>query len=44
MRAKFDAYHEGALRGAAEYLQAVADADASTGTDWTDSKNPADPS
>jgi hypothetical protein len=44
MRAKFAAYDEGALQGAAEYLQAVADADASTGTDWTDSKNPPDPS
>jgi hypothetical protein len=44
MRAKFDAYHEGALRGAAEYLQAIADADAATGQDWTDSKNSADPS
>ncbi len=43
MRARFAAYDEGALRGAAEYLQAVADADASAGQDWTDSKNPADP-
>jgi hypothetical protein len=44
MRAKFAAYDEGALQGAAEYLQATADADASIGQDWTDSKNPADPS
>lgn len=46
MRAKFAAYDEGALRGAAEYLQDVAAADASNGDDWTDgdSKNPADPS
>lgn len=44
MRAKFAAYDEGAAQGAAEYLQATADADAATGTDWTDSKNPADPS
>jgi hypothetical protein len=44
MRAKFAAYDEGALRGAAEYLQAVADADAGAGTDRTDSKNPADSS
>ena len=46
MRAKFAAYDEGALQGAAEYLQDVAAADASSGTDWTDadSKNPADPS
>ncbi len=35
---------EGALQGAAEYLQAIADADAGIGADWTDSKNPADPS
>jgi hypothetical protein len=32
-----------ALQGAAEYLQAIADADAGIGTDWTDSKNPDDP-
>ena len=44
MRAKFAAYDEGALQGAAEYLKAVADADAGTGDYWTDSKNPADPS
>ena len=44
MRAKFAAYDEGALQGAAEYLRAIADADAGTGNDWTDSKNPADPS
>ena len=44
MRAKFAAYDEGALQGAAEYLQTIAAADASSGEDWTDSKNPADPS
>lgn len=44
MRAKFAAYDEGASQGVAEYLQDVADADAATGTDWADSKNPADPS
>ena len=44
MRAKFAAYEEGALQGAAEYLRAIADADAGTGDYWTDSKNPADPS
>jgi hypothetical protein len=44
MRAKFAAYDEGALQGAAEYLQAIADADAGTGADWTDSKNPAESS
>ena len=44
MRAKFVAYDEGALQGAAEYLQAIADADASSGDDWTVSKNPADQS
>ena len=43
MRAKFAAYDEGALQGAAEYLQAIADADAGIGDDWADSKNPADP-
>ena len=43
MRAKFAAYDEGALQGAAEYLQDVAASDAAAGTDWTDSKNPADP-
>ena len=44
MRAKFAAYDEGALQGAAEYLRAVADADTGSGDDRTDSKNPADPS
>ncbi len=44
MKAKLEAYHAGALEGAAEYAQSVADADAATGADWTDSKNPADPS
>jgi len=44
MKAKLEAYHAGALEGAAEYAQSVADADASNGEDWTDSKNPADPS
>ena len=44
MQAKFAAYNEGALQGAAEYLKAVADADAAIGDDWIDSKNPADPS
>jgi len=42
MRAKFAAYEEGALQGAAEYLRAIADADAGFGDDWTDSKNSAD--
>ena len=44
MRAKFAAYDQGALQGAAEYLRAVADADAGAGDDWTDSKNSVDPS
>jgi hypothetical protein len=44
MRAKLAAYDAGAVEGAAEYAQSVADADASNGEDWTDSKNPADPS
>ena len=44
MRAKFAAYDEGALQGAAEYLQDVAAAAAVVGADWTDFKNPADPS
>jgi hypothetical protein len=44
MKEKLEAYHAGALEGAAEYAQSVADADASNGEDWTDSKNPPDPS
>ena len=42
MRAKFAAYDEGALQGAAEYLQDVAAADASSGEDWIDPKNSAE--
>ena len=42
MRAKFVAYDEGALQGAAEYLQTIAAADASSGEDWVDSKNSAE--
>lgn len=44
MRVKFAAYDEGALQGAAAYLQDVAAADAGNDEDWTDSKNLADPS
>ena len=44
MKAKLEAYHEGALQGAAEYAQSVADADASNGEDWADAdfKDPYD--
>ena len=42
MRAKFAAYDEGALQGAAEYLQDVAAADAGSGEDWIDPKNSAE--
>ena len=44
MKAKLEAYHAGALEGAAEYAQAVADADASNGEDWADAdfKDPYD--
>ena len=44
MKVKLAAYHAGALEGAAEYAQSVADADASNGEDWADNdfKDPYD--